>query len=119
MLPASVSVVPWRAGRGYPAVMREGEDGAERGPEGPPGALAVRRDGPPERRRRARLVVAAALALLAVWVARDYLAALAWAVLIAVAAWLLQRRLTASMPGRLTLAAIVSTALDRLCVLAH
>src|SRR5690349_2734949 len=98
MPPASVSVVPWCPGRVYRAAMGEGEDGAERGPEGPPGALAVRRDGGPERRRRARLVVAAALALLAVWVARDYLAALAWAVLIAVAAWPLQRRLTAAMP---------------------
>src|SRR4051812_41150633 len=116
MLLRSVSVVSWRPGRGYPAVMREGEDGAERGPEGPPGALAVRRDGP-ERRRRARLVVAAALALLAVWVARDYLAALAWAVLIAVAAWPLQRRLTAAMPGRRTLAATLSTVLAGLAVL--
>src|SRR3954452_23962156 len=116
MLPASVSVVPWRAGRVYPAVMREGEDGAERGPEGPPGVLAVRRDGP-ERRRRARLVVAAALVLLAGWGAGDYLAALAWAVLIAVAAWPLQRRLTAAMPGRRTLAATLSTVLAGLAVL--
>src|SRR3954452_7396064 len=116
MLPRSVSVVSWRPGRVYPAVMREGEDGAERGPEGPPGALAVRRDGP-ERRRRARLVVTAALALLAVWVARDYLAALAWAVLIAVAAWPLQRRLAAAMPGRRTLAATLSAGLAGLAVL--
>ena len=117
MPPASVSVVPWRPGRVYRAAMSEGEDGAERGPEGPPGALAVRRDGGPERRRRARLVVAAALALLAVWVARDYLAALAWAVLIAVAAWPLQRRLTAAMPGRRTLAATLSTVLAGLALL--
>src|SRR3954454_21152732 len=60
MLPASMSVVPWCPGRVYPAVMREGEDGAERGPVGPPGALAVRRDGP-ERRRRALLVRAGAV----------------------------------------------------------
>src|SRR3954452_14398068 len=117
MLPRSVSVVSWRPGRVYPAVMREGEDGAERGPEGPPGALAVRRDGP-ERRRRARLVVAAALALLAVWVAGDYLAALAWAVLIAVAAWPLHRRLAAMLPERPALAAVLSTLLAGLAVLA-
>src|SRR3954447_18854628 len=97
--------------------MRESGDGAERGPEGPPGAPTVRRGGP-ERRRRGRLVVAPALVLLALWVARDYLAALAGAVLIAVAAWPLQRRLTAAMPGRPMLAATLSTALAGLAVLA-
>jgi predicted PurR-regulated permease PerM len=67
------------------------------------------------RGRRAR---PAALALLALWVARDYLAALAWAVLVAVAAWPLHRRLTAMMPARRTLAATLSTILAGLCVAA-
>src|SRR5690242_8199043 len=90
--------------------MREGDDTVELGPDSPSGEPATRRGGP-ERRRRSRLVVAAALALLVLWVARDYLAALAWAVLIAVVIWPLQRRLAAAMPERRTLAATLSTIL--------
>src|SRR5918911_1955840 len=92
--------VPRRLGRVYGAAMREADTGAA------------------GRRRRARLIVAAALALLALWVARDYLAALAWAVLIAVAAWPLHRRLMTAMPGRRTVAATLSTILAGLCVAA-
>src|SRR5918911_333495 len=88
--------VPRRLGRVYGAAMREADTGAA------------------GRRRRARLIVATALALLALWVARDYLAALAWAVLIAVAAWPLHRRLVATMPARRTL----STILAGLCIAA-
>src|SRR4051794_885139 len=94
--------------------MREVDDTVEVGPDSPSGEPATRRGGP-ERRRRSRLVVAAALAL---WVARDYLAALAWAVLIAVAIWPLQRRLATALPERRTLAATLSTILAGLAVLA-
>ncbi|HEX8167732.1 MAG TPA: AI-2E family transporter [Beijerinckiaceae bacterium] len=51
-------------------------------------------------RRIVRLVFAAALVLIALWVARSYVVALAWAVVIAVAAWPLYERFSARVPGR-------------------
>jgi predicted PurR-regulated permease PerM len=63
------------------------------------------------------LLFAAALAVLGLWVARDYLVALAWAVLIALAAWPLYRRVAVLMPGRRTLAPAVFTLLTSFVLL--
>src|SRR3954454_13055321 len=74
-----------------------GELGAGRRPEDAttrPGASL------PWSRRIARLVLATALILLSLWVARDFLGALAWGVVIAVATWPLYRRWTALFPDR-------------------
>jgi predicted PurR-regulated permease PerM len=49
--------------------------------------------------QRARLVVAAGLVLLAVWVLRDFLPALAWAVVLSIALWPLYQRLLRLFPG--------------------
>jgi predicted PurR-regulated permease PerM len=46
-----------------------------------------------------RLVVAAALLLLGVWILWDFLPALAWAVVFAIATWPLYRRVTARLPA--------------------
>ncbi len=53
-------------------------------------------------RRRARVALALALVLLALWVAQDFLAPLAWAGVIAVTIWPAYRRFTARMPGART-----------------
>jgi predicted PurR-regulated permease PerM len=50
-------------------------------------------------RRRARVALALALVLLSLWVAQDFLAPLAWAVVIALTIWPAYRRLTARMSG--------------------
>jgi predicted PurR-regulated permease PerM len=50
-------------------------------------------------RRRARVALALALVLLALWVAQDFLAPLAWAGVIAVTIWPAYRRFTARIPG--------------------
>jgi predicted PurR-regulated permease PerM len=50
-------------------------------------------------RRRARVALALALVVLSLWVAQDFLAPLAWAVVIAVTIWPAYRRFTARMPG--------------------
>jgi predicted PurR-regulated permease PerM len=68
-------------------------------------------------RRRTRLIFAMALALLGLWVARDYLVALAWAVLIALAAWPLYRRFASFMPKQRTLAPALFTVLSSLVLL--
>jgi predicted PurR-regulated permease PerM len=47
-----------------------------------------------------RIALAAILVLLALWVAADFLVALAWAVVIALATWPLYRRFAERMPGR-------------------
>ena len=74
-----------------------GELGAGRRPEDAttrPGASL------PWSRRVARLVLATALVLLSLWVARDFLGALAWGVVIAVATWPLYRRWAALFSDR-------------------
>ncbi|HEX2726033.1 MAG TPA: AI-2E family transporter, partial [Beijerinckiaceae bacterium] len=50
-------------------------------------------------RRISRLVFAGAVALFALWVARPYITALAWAVVIAIAVWPLYVRFAARRPG--------------------
>ena len=73
----------------------------------------------PWRRRTARLVFAGALMSLGAWVAWDFLGAVTWAVVIAVAVWPLHRRFAARMPERWrgALAPLVSTLLAALIVL--
>ncbi|HEX8663105.1 MAG TPA: AI-2E family transporter [Beijerinckiaceae bacterium] len=66
-------------------------------------------------RRVVRLCFAAALVVLALWVARSYLAALAWAAVIAIGAWPLYRRFAARMPGRV-LAPLAFTALTAVVI---
>src|SRR5919199_1896872 len=92
--------IPGHAGRVYSAAMREADDGTiSHRPEHPSDdGRGTGQDAAGGIRRTRRLSVAAALALLALWVARDYLVALAWAVLIAVAAWPLYCRFAAAMP---------------------
>ena len=74
---------------------------------------AVWGQGARRQRRRARLVFAAGLTCLALWVAWDYLSALAWAAVIAMAAWPLFSRFAALMPERRrrTIAPLLFTAL--------
>jgi predicted PurR-regulated permease PerM len=50
--------------------------------------------------RRARLVVAAGFVLFALWILHDFLAALAWAVVLALALWPLYERLLRVLPGK-------------------
>jgi predicted PurR-regulated permease PerM len=88
--------------------MHEANYGDGGGPDDPPGERGATRSAA-GRRRRARRLFAGVLTLLALWVVRDYLAALAWAVLIAVAAWPAYRRFEAAMPGRRTLAPALFT----------
>ena len=55
--------------------------------------------------QRARLVVALVFALMGLWILRDFLAALAWAVVLAIALWPLYERLLQVLPsgsGRVT-----------------
>src|ERR1700739_4344168 len=56
----------------------------------------------PERaaQRVARLVLAALLILLGLWILHRYLAALAWAAVLAIALWPLYRRLLRALGGR-------------------
>src|SRR6516165_1385170 len=56
----------------------------------------------PERapQRIARMVLAAALVLLGLWILPRYLAALAWAAVLAIALWPLYRRLVSALGGR-------------------
>jgi predicted PurR-regulated permease PerM len=63
----------------------------------PPGPLPAPDAGS---RRVVRLCFATALVGLVLWVARSYVVALAWAVVIAVAAWPLYERFAAGVPGR-------------------
>jgi predicted PurR-regulated permease PerM len=90
--------------------MHNTNEGADRAPEGPSGTQEAGHEAAGGRRRTRRLF-AAALALLGLWVARDYLIALVWAVLIALAAWPLYQRFAALMPGRRTLAPAAFTVL--------
>jgi len=55
---------------------------------------------PPERpsQQRARLVVAIVFALMGLWILRDFLAALAWAVVLSIALWPLYERLLRVLP---------------------
>jgi predicted PurR-regulated permease PerM len=56
----------------------------------------------PERaaQRIARLVLAAMLVLLGLWILHRYLAALGWAAVLAIALWPLYRRLVRALQGR-------------------
>ena len=69
-------------------------------------------------RRGPRIVFALALVALALWIARDYVVALVWAVLIAVSVWPLYRRYVDAphAPGRAR-AALLFTILAGLCFL--
>src|SRR6516162_10858696 len=49
--------------------------------------------------RIARMVLAAALVLLGLWILHRYLAALAWAAVLAIALWPLYRRLVSALGG--------------------
>ena len=73
----------------------------------------------PWSRRTVRLAFAGALTMLGVWVAWDFLGAVTWAVVIAVAVWPLHRRVAAWMPERWRggMAPLVSTLLAALIVL--
>jgi predicted PurR-regulated permease PerM len=69
----------------------------DRTPSPAPGTLPA----PDARARRiSRLVFAGAMALLALWVARPYVTALAWAVVIAIAVWPLYVRFADRWPGK-------------------
>ena len=50
--------------------------------------------------RIARMVLAAALILLGLWILHRYLAALAWAAVLAIALWPLYRRLVGALAGQ-------------------
>jgi predicted PurR-regulated permease PerM len=69
----------------------------EPAPEGtpPPGGS----DATPSGQRIARLVLAAALLALGLWILRPFIAALAWAVIFAIASWPLYRRLDRVLAG--------------------
>ena len=97
--------------------MQDDNRSAGREPEDPSRASCAERKAA-ERRRRRRRFFAAALAGLGLWIARDYLVALAWAALIAIAAWPLYCRFAALMPGRRTLAPAAFTLLAGLALLA-
>ncbi|WP_448188322.1 AI-2E family transporter [Azospirillum sp. sgz301742] len=73
----------------------------------------------PWSRRTARLVFAAALMLLGVWVAWDFLGSVTWAVVIAIAVWPLHQRFADRLPERWrgVVAPLVSTVLASLIVL--
>src|SRR4051794_7157836 len=100
----------------YPAAMHEADDNPDRGPEDPSQGPGMR-GGVADRRRRARRLFVGAITILGLWVARDYLVALAWAVLIAIAAWPLNRRWATAIPGRRTLTSALSTLLASLVLL--
>src|SRR5215469_2010811 len=63
--------------------------------------------------RVARFVLAAALSLLGLWILRSFIAALAWAVIFAIAAWPLFERLDRALAraGRRVLAPLAMTLL--------
>src|SRR6516225_1344955 len=85
----------------------------ERGPD-PPGRLPrTELDSAVDGQRVARLVLAAALGLLGLWILRPFVAALAWAVIIAIAVWPLFERLNRALagPGRPVLAPLAMTLL--------
>jgi predicted PurR-regulated permease PerM len=65
------------------AASQSADDRIERGPQ-----------------RIARMVLAAALVLLGLWILQRYLAALAWAAVLAIALWPLYRRLVGALGGR-------------------
>ena len=54
----------------------------------------------PPSQQRARLVVAAALVLIGLWILRDFLPALAWAGVLAIALWPVYQRLLQCLPPR-------------------
>jgi len=53
----------------------------------------------PPSQRRARVVLATAFALIGLWILRDFLPAIAWAVVLAIALWPLHRHLQQLFPG--------------------
>jgi predicted PurR-regulated permease PerM len=54
----------------------------------------------PPSQQRARLLVAAGLVLCGMWILHDFLAALAWAVVLSIALWPLYQRLLSLFPGK-------------------
>ena len=85
----------------------------ERGPDPPGRPPRTEFDRAVDRQRVARLVLAAALGLLGLWILRPFVAALAWAVIIAIAVWPLFERLNRALagPGRPVLAPLAMTLL--------
>lgn len=65
-----------------------------------PGAPAAERAATPPLQRVGRVVLVAALVLLGLWILQEFLSALAWAGIFAIALWPLYRRLTATLPER-------------------
>ena len=71
--------------------------------------------GPPFSKRLGQLVLIAALSVLGVWVVWDFLPALGWAVVVAIAVWPLFGRLVASGVNRSAGAAIFTLLLASSC----
>jgi predicted PurR-regulated permease PerM len=71
----------------------------ERGPDLSGRPSQVELDRAADRQGLARLILAAALALLGLWILRSFVAALAWAVILAIAAWPLFERLNLAIAG--------------------
>jgi len=63
-------------------------------------AVVVTEGRPPTVQRVSRLVLVAALVLLGLWILHEFLAALAWAAVFAIALWPFYRRLIARLPER-------------------
>jgi predicted PurR-regulated permease PerM len=82
----------------------------EGGPD-PPGRLPPFGFGAADGQRVARFILAAALGFLGLWILRPFIAALAWAVVIAIASWPLFERLdrTFAAAGRAVLAPLAMT----------
>jgi len=55
----------------------------------------------PNSQQRARLALAVGFVIIALWVLHDFLAAIAWAIVLSIALWPLHRRLQVLFPGRL------------------
>jgi predicted PurR-regulated permease PerM len=70
-----------------------------------PGAPASERGSPPTLQRVGRAVLVASLVLLGLWILHEFLAALVWAAIFAIALWPLYQRLTAVLPRRSHVAA--------------
>jgi predicted PurR-regulated permease PerM len=73
----------------------------------------------PASQQRARLVVAAGFVLIGLWILHDFLAALAWAVVLSIALWPLYQRLLAVMPegsGRITAPLLLTFAVGLLFI---